>query len=175
MRAGTFVRRFLLPAPAVTALCWFKFGCMASHRAEIDLSEHLKIGKKTQIGSYTKIKSTHGPLTIGERVLIGPNVFISSESAGVHIGDYCMVSAGSAIIGSGYRYDDLETPICMQEITSLGIHIEPNVWLGVNSVVLDGAHIGTGTIVAPNSVVSGRIPENSIVQGNPARIIFERR
>ena len=42
-------------------------------------------------------------------------------------------------------------------------------------VVLDGAAIGDGAIVAPNSVVSTRLPANTIAQGNPARVIFTRR
>ncbi len=42
-------------------------------------------------------------------------------------------------------------------------------------MVLDGAQVGDGVIVAPNSVVSGRIPDNAIVQGNPAKVVFTRR
>ena len=41
--------------------------------------------------------------------------------------------------------------------------------------ILDGSEIGDGVIIAPNSVVSARIPDNAIVQGNPAKIIFTRR
>ena len=36
---------------------------------------------------------------------------------------------------------------------------------------MDGTEIGSGVIVAPNSVVSSRIPKNTIVMGNPAKII----
>ena len=41
--------------------------------------------------------------------------------------------------------------------------------------ILDGAHIGSGSIVTPNSVVGGRIPPYSIVSGNPAEVVFTRR
>ena len=41
--------------------------------------------------------------------------------------------------------------------------------------LLDGAHIGSGAILAPNSVVSAPIPANAIAQGNPAKVIFTRR
>ena len=36
---------------------------------------------------------------------------------------------------------------------------------------MDGTEIGSGVIVAPNSVVSSRIPKNTIIMGNPAKII----
>jgi hypothetical protein len=39
----------------------------------------------------------------------------------------------------------------------------------------DLPQIGDGAIVTPNSVVSGRVAENTVVQGNPARPIFTRR
>jgi acetyltransferase-like isoleucine patch superfamily enzyme len=41
--------------------------------------------------------------------------------------------------------------------------------------VLDGADLGDNSIVAAGAIVSGRIPPNSIVQGDPARVIFTRR
>jgi virginiamycin A acetyltransferase len=42
-------------------------------------------------------------------------------------------------------------------------------------VILDGAEVGKGVIVSASSVVSGKVPDNAIVQGNPARVIFVRR
>ena len=42
-------------------------------------------------------------------------------------------------------------------------------------MVLDGADIGDDVIVSAGSVVSGRIPPNTVVQGNPAKVIFTRR
>jgi len=53
--------------------------------------------------------------------------------------------------------------------------IGENVWIGGNSVVLDGTTIGNNVIVASGSVVSGHIPDNVILQGNPAKEIFRRR
>ena len=36
---------------------------------------------------------------------------------------------------------------------------------------MDGTEIGSGVIVAPNSVVSSRIPKNTVIMGNPAKMI----
>lgn len=86
-----------------------------------------------------------------------------------------MVSPNVTIIGNNYKYDSLDMPICKQEKTSIGIKIGNNVWIGAGAAVLDGAIIGSGAIVAPNSVVTKKVPENAIVQGNPAKVIFTRR
>ncbi|MGH6918686.1 MAG: hypothetical protein ACREJ0_13410 [Geminicoccaceae bacterium] len=66
------------------------------------------------------------------------------------------------ILSANYRHSDLDLPIRQQGTTSRGVKIGNNVWLGAGVVVLDGAVIGDGVIVAPNSVVSIRLPANTI-------------
>jgi acetyltransferase-like isoleucine patch superfamily enzyme len=86
-----------------------------------------------------------------------------------------MIGAHTSIIGGNYKYDRLDMPICLQEEISKGITIGRDVWVGSGSVILDGSHIGNGSIITPNSVVSAKIPDYVIVQGNPAKVIFKRR
>jgi acetyltransferase-like isoleucine patch superfamily enzyme len=135
----------------------------------------LKLGKGTQISSFTKVKATDGPLTIGARVSIGSGCFIHAGSAGVSIGDDSLISPNVSIVGSNYRYDRLDIPIQQQGEITKGITIGNDVWIGVGCAILDGAIIGDHAIVAPNAVVSGHIAENVIATGNPAKPIFTRR
>lgn len=51
------------------------------------------------------------------------------------------------------------------------IEIGENVWIGMNAIILKGVKIGKNSVIGANSVVTKDIPENSIVAGNPARII----
>ncbi|HEV7517831.1 MAG TPA: acyltransferase, partial [Thermoanaerobaculia bacterium] len=172
----TVLRRFLLPRAWITLRAYLRFRCLVSPRAEVELSPHLSIGKGSCIGSFTKLKSADGPFTIGRNVDIATGCFLSSHTAGVAIGDDCLIGPNVSIIGNNYNYDDLETPIRLQAKTSAkGIRIGANVWIGAGSAILDGAEIGSGAILAPNSVVSGAIPENAVVQGNPGKVIFTRR
>jgi acetyltransferase-like isoleucine patch superfamily enzyme len=170
-----FIKRFLIPAPLVTALYYLKYRCFLSMRAEIEYTPNLVIGPGTNVGSFTKIKASEGPLVIGRDVQIAMGCWINSGKAGVTIGDDCMIATHTAIIGNNYRWSRLDTPIRLQECTSKGISIENNVWIGVGACILDGAQIGEGAIITPHSVVAARIPQNSIVQGNPGKIIFTRR
>ncbi len=91
---------------------------------------------------------------MGDNVICGPNVVITA---------------------SNYRYENLDVPLEDQGHTSTGIRIGRNVWIGANSTVLDGAVIGDNCIVVANSLVNRRFPPNSIIQGNPAKVILERR
>jgi acetyltransferase-like isoleucine patch superfamily enzyme len=135
----------------------------------------LRIGAGTKIGSFTKIKASEGPLEIGAEVSISVGCDISSGASGVFIGDDCLISSHVHIIGNNYNYDRIDIPIRLQGTSSKGIRIGSNVWVGAGACILDGSLIGDGVIVTPLSVVSSRIPENTIIQGNPAKIIFKRR
>ena len=52
--------------------------------------------------------------------------------------------------------------------------IENDVWIGQNSVILPGVHIGNGAIIGANSVVGSDVPPYTKVVGNPARAIQKR-
>jgi acetyltransferase-like isoleucine patch superfamily enzyme len=147
-----------------------------SPRAEVEITPHLTIGAGSSVGSFTKIKSADGPLAIGRNVDIATGCFLSSHTAGVTIGDDCLIGPNVSIVGNNYRYDDLTTPIRLQEkVSEKGIRIGADVWIGAGCVILEGADIGRGAILTPNTVVATRIPEGSIVQGNPGKVIFTRR
>jgi len=139
------------------------------------LSSNIKIGSKTIIGSFTKIKASDGPLNIGRNVQIADGCNIFAGEKGTYIGDDCMIGAHTVIISNNYRYNRIGIPFRKQGLTYKGIHIEENVWLGAGVCVTDGARICSGSIIAPNSVVTSEIPPNSIAQGNPAKTIFKRR
>jgi acetyltransferase-like isoleucine patch superfamily enzyme len=49
--------------------------------------------------------------------------------------------------------------------------IEDDVWLGANTVVTDGVHIGKGAVVAAGAVVTKDVPAHTVVAGVPARPI----
>lgn len=174
MRLGRVAARFV-PAPIVTLIYWAKFRCFISPRAEVEVSNNLRIGPGTEIGSFTKIKASAGPLEIGPDVQIGTNCLIASGTAPSSIGRDCLISPHVVILATNYRYDRLDVPIRKQGQTSKGIRIGDNVWIGAGAVILDGAVIGDGVMIAPNSVVSSRVRPNTVVLGNPAKVIFERR
>ena len=139
------------------------------------MSSNLHIGRKTQISSFVKIKSGHGSLRIGEAVSIGTGCFISSDTGGVEIGDFTLIGPNCAIVGNNYNYAELHTLFVDQGTSSKGIRIGQNVFIGTGAVILDGAEIGDGVMITPNSVVSGKIASYVIVQGNPAKVVFKRR
>lgn len=52
-------------------------------------------------------------------------------------------------------------------------YIGNNVIVGINSIILPGIKIGNHVVIGAGSVVTNDVPDNTIVAGNPARIIRE--
>jgi len=104
-------------------------------------------------------------MTIGIDVCPGysPNCYIQTIGR-IEIGDYTQIGPGVAIISGNHDTSNLRS------------HIEDKVvigrscWLGANSVVLPGVHLGDHTIVGAGAVVTKSFPEGRVViAGNPAK------
>ena len=175
MKIKQLVSRFLIPGHFVSLYYYAKFGCIVSPKAEVDISNNLIIGKKSQISSFVKMKVADGLLQIGERTDISVGCFLSSSPGQLVIGDDCLIGANCTILSNNYITSSMEYSFRDQGSTTVGTRIGNNVLVGANSVIVDGSIIGDGVVIAANSLVSGKIASNSIIQGNPARVIFTRR
>lgn len=109
-------------------------------------------------------------VVIGRECLIHTMEF-STEPYLIEIGDRVVVSHGTQLIthdGSVWIMRD-EYP----GITVFGrIRIGNNSFIGTNSILLPGCDIGSNCIVGAGSVVRGKIPDDSVVMGNPAEVIM---
>lgn len=168
------VRRMLTPMIVVRLYYFWKHGAVVSGKAEVDLAPSTVWGKGCVISAFTKMKIS-GPFVMGKRVQIATGCFIGAGPAGLTLGDDVLISPHCTILTGTYLFDRLDVPLQDQGTISKGVRIGHRVWIGSNSVVLAGAEIGDNVIVSAGSVVSGTVPPNSIVLGNPAKVIFTRR
>jgi len=167
-------RRFLIPRTFVTLYALARWRAKISTRAEVELASTLHLGRGTVVSSFTKIKVTDGPLITGHKCGFGTGCFVATGPSGIEIGNHVIFGPNVSVIGVNYRYQRLGVPLDEQGMTSLGIRIGHNVWVGANSVILDGTAIGDNCIVVAGSVVNRRFPPNCIIQGNPAKLILQR-
>lgn len=110
--------------------------------------------KKYQIQIPRKTKIGRG-LFLGHygRIIMNPNVII---------GNNCNIATG-VTIGQENRGKRRGTPIIGNE-----------VWIGTNAVIVGNIKIGNNVLIAPNSFVNFDVPSDSIVIGNPAKIIHNK-
>ena len=117
--------------------------------SRVVVGAHSHVGERTRLWAGDR----SGRIVLDEHVLIGPGVMITA---------------------SNYEYSDRSTPIMHQPRREADVHIERDVWLGADVVVLPGVTIGQGSVVAAGAVVVRDVPPWSVVGGVPARIIASR-
>ena len=60
-----------------------------------------------------------------------------------------------------------------QGVTSKGIVLGNNIWVGSKVTFIDGSEVGDNCVVAAGAVVNGIVPNNCVIGGIPAKIIRE--
>ena len=96
------------------------------------------------------------------------------RKAGLKIGDNVRIAAHVVIIPENHIYERSDLPIRYQGVSSLGVTIGSDVWIGSGAKVLDGVSIGDGCVIGANAVVVKDIPPFSVAVGAPARPIRSR-
>lgn len=169
-----YIKRVLTPGWVVSLIYFFRFGAKMSPKAEIELSDNLKIGQRCVVGSFSKIKASDGPLVLGNRCGIATGCFMASGEAGLQIGDNFVCGPNVVMSASNYAYAEVGVDVRDQGTTSRGVRIGNNVWIGAGSIILDGTVLGDNCVVVAGSLVNRRFPNNAVIQGNPAKIIMKR-
>ena len=110
----------------------------------------------------------------GSHIEVGENFFANYnctiiDVAGVSIGDNCFMAPNVAVYTAGHPVHP-DTRNSMFEYGKK-VTIGDNVWIGGNSVICPGVHIGNHVVIGAESVVTKDIPDWSVAAGNSCRVI----
>ena len=118
----------------------------ASFDSSVRLGDNSGLGINCQVGPYT---------TIGNNVMMGPNVRIYSRN-------HCT--------------ERTDIPMCRQGFAPVEpVVIGNDVWICEGVIICPGSRIGNGVILGAGAVVRGDIPDYAVVIGNPGTVIKYRR
>jgi maltose O-acetyltransferase len=116
-------------------------------RLRIEGKGGIRIGEGTNVNARVHLDG-RGGLTIGSRVNISPEALL--------------LSAGHDLDAPDFAGREAMTTIA------------DRVWIASRAIILPGAQLGEGVVVAAGAVVRGTVPPWTVVAGNPARPVAER-
>ncbi|MBE6125329.1 MAG: sugar O-acetyltransferase [Erysipelotrichaceae bacterium] len=107
---------------------------------------HLHLGNNVYMNFNTTLVDD-GHIYIGDRVMFGPNVTITTASHPID----------PELRSRNLQYNE-------------DVWIDDNVWIGAGVIIMPGIHIGKNSVIGAGSIVTRDIPENVVAFGNPCRV-----
>lgn len=111
--------------------------------------------------------------TGGTDIRVGRNVFVNQnctfyDLGGLDIADDVMIGPNVSILTSGHPVQPSQRRV---SVIAKPVSIERNVWIAAGATIIGGVTIGENSVVAAGSVVTRDVSPNTLVAGNPARVI----
>jgi putative colanic acid biosynthesis acetyltransferase WcaF len=122
--------------------------CSISSKANIEYPWNLTMGRLSSLGENVWAYCME-KITIGEKCCIGKDVYLLTGSHDIEKSTFNL----------------LTKPITIQS----------NTWIATGSYILPNVTVGKNCVVAAKSLVNKSIEANSVVGGNPAKFIKERK
>lgn len=133
----------------------------------------MAFGPKSSSYTYVEHLRSVGMVIGDNSVFYAPTKSIIDETRPwmIEIGDNVSITEGVTILTHGYdwsvfkgKYGDV--------LGSAGrVKIGDNVFIGMNTTILKGVTIGDNVVVGANSLINKDVPSNSVVVGNPQRVV----
>lgn len=122
----------------------------------VERGAHFANGGGISIGSNSGLGVNcfvHGPLKIGDNVMMGPDVTILTHT---------------------HKIGRIDVPMIEQGFSVAEVVVGNDVWIGMRVVIMPGVKIDNGAVIGAGAVVTKDVPPYAIVGGVPARIIKYR-
>ena len=142
-------------------------GCFVAETAAVH-PEVLHLGDRSYIAAHAYVTDA---IRTGADCTVNPFTVVRGT---VTLGDGVRIGAHSSLLGFNHGSAP-DLPVHQQPVTSRGITVGDDVWIGSHVVVVDGVTIGDHCVIGAGAVVTKDLPAWSVAAGNPARRLRDRR
>lgn len=133
--------------------CFFARKIISQMGINVNIERGAIISPGVKIGNYSGIgirSEVYGPVTIGNAVMMGPEVIIYMQNH--------KHEEGSPFYKQGFE-------------RSAPVSIGDNVWIGRRVMFMPGSSVGSNVVIGAGAVITGNFGDNVIIGGVPAKII----
>lgn len=135
----------------------------------------LTIGKNVYISEMEIFVNSYSSVEIGDNTSMQTGKLRTGRNQSIKIGKGCMFSWDIIFLPhDGHLLWDVTRGKCTNNTTGKqrpSIIIKDHVWIGGETVIMPNTVIETGSVCGYRSMVKGKIPNNCIVAGTPAKVI----
>jgi acetyltransferase-like isoleucine patch superfamily enzyme len=176
---AVWVKKVWIVEPTMRALC-----TSVGKRFRIERIPYMRNKGRIIIGDNVYISGKIGlafntALGFDPELRIGNHTFIGHQCSfslakGITIGDHCLIAGGTNFFDNDGHPTDAAKRRAGEQVNTDDVHpiiIGNDVWIGIGCRILKGVHIGDRAIIGAASVVTRNVAPDTIVAGNPARII----
>ncbi|MFJ4200279.1 DapH/DapD/GlmU-related protein [Streptomyces sviceus] len=141
--------------------------CYVAESAAV-FPDRLRLGDDSYIAAHAYVT---GELTPGSHCTLNP---FTTVRGNVVLGGGVRIGAHTSLLGFNHSMAP-DRPVFRQPLTSRGIRVGDDVWIGSHVIVVDGVSIGDHCVIGAGAVVTRDLPAWSVAAGNPARVLRDRR
>ncbi|MFJ9151141.1 acyltransferase [Streptomyces sp. NPDC102270] len=141
--------------------------CYVAESAAV-FPDRLRLGDDSYIAAHAYVTDE---LTTGSDCTLNP---FTTVRGNVVLGDGVRIGAHTSLLGFNHSMAP-DRPVFRQPLTSRGILVGDDVWIGSHVIVVDGVTIGDHCVIGAGAVVTRDLPAWSVAAGNPARVLRDRR
>jgi len=139
----------------------------------IQMGDHVSIARDSILFCTGVIAQKGTGIVIGSRTGISARAYLAGQG-GITIGNDVIMGPNVQIFSENHIFADTTLTIKEQGVSKQPVTIGNNCWLGAGTIILAGVDLGDGCVVAAGSVVNKSFPANSVIAGVPAKIIKTR-
>ena len=139
-------------------------------------SEKIILGDCVRIGAYSNLTTTSHFSKYGKGLKMGNNSAIGDythfgAAGGIEIGNDVIMGSYISFHSENHNFSDKSKLIREQGVSSKGIKLGNNIWVGAKVTFIDGCVVGDNSVVAAGAVVNSVFPNNVVIGGVPAKIL----
>lgn len=147
-----------------------QFNCLS--KGGVQLGNNVTIREFGWLQLSSSLNNLGDKIVIEDGTYIGPRASLGAAGELI-ISSNCQIGANVSFIAENHKFNE-ELNISEQGVSRKGIYIGEDCWIGNNAIILDGVTLGASCVVGAGAVVTKSFPKDSVIVGNPARLLKKR-